>query len=152
MKAVVQRAKRAAVTLSTGERREIGAGLMVLFGAGAGDELALCQKLAEKTAKLRIFSDGDGKMNLSALDLGLEALVVSQFTLFADSKKGNRPSFIGAAPPAFANEAYEEYVAQLKAQGIKTVKTGEFGDDMLVSIENDGPVTIILDTEEWQRQ
>ncbi len=149
MKLVIQRVKRAAVVLSSGERREISNGLVVLYGASGEDSLELCDKLAEKTAKLRIFSDDEGKMNISAVDKNLSVLVVSQFTLFADTKKGNRPSFIGAAKPPFATEAYERYVEALKKFDFKEVKTGEFGDDMDIELVNDGPVTIIIDTKEW---
>ncbi|MDO4566894.1 MAG: D-aminoacyl-tRNA deacylase [Oscillospiraceae bacterium] len=151
MKLVIQRVNIASVTINGGETRSIGRGLCVLFGAGAGDGAELIPKLAEKTAKLRIFSDGEGKMNLSALELGLEVLVVPQFTLFADTKKGNRPSFTGAAEPEFAKNAFESYCAELEKYSLKKLERGEFGAHMLVSLENDGPVTIIMDTREWQR-
>ncbi len=149
MKLVIQRVAKASVSLSNGEKREIGEGLLVLYGTTTDDSLELCDKLAEKTAKLRIFSDDEGKMNIAAIDRNLSVLVVSQFTLFADTKKGNRPSFITAARPPFAVEAYERYVEQLKKYDFKEVKTGEFGDDMKVELVNDGPVTIIMDTKDW---
>ena len=151
MKALVQRVKYAKVTINGGEIRETGPGLLVLFGCAVGDDLNDCRKLAEKTANLRIFEDTEGKMNLSALDLGLSAMVVSQFTLLADTHKGNRPSFIEAAKPPLSVRAYESYVEILSSLGLREVKTGEFGADMQVEICNDGPVTVMLDTEEWKR-
>lgn len=126
---------------------QIGAGYMILLGVTHGDGQAEVKKLAEKTANLRVFEDDQGKMNLSALDAGAEILVISQFTLFADTKKGRRPSFTGAAPPEVAEPLVTEFVAQLRTLGIKKVETGLFGAHMLVQIENDGPVTIILDTQ-----
>ena len=107
MKALVQRVKYARVTINGKETRKTGPGLLVLFGCAAGDDLDTCRKLAEKTANLRIFDDSEGKMNLSALDLGLSAMVVSQFTLLADTHKGNRPSFIEAAKPPLSVPADE---------------------------------------------
>ena len=151
MKALVQRVRYARVTINGEEIRETGPGLLVLFGCAEGDDIKDCRKLAEKTANLRIFTDRQDKMNLSALELGLSAMVVSQFTLLADTKKGNRPSFIAAAKPPLAVDAYEEYVRILSSLGLKEVKTGEFGADMQVEICNDGPVTVMLDTEEWKR-
>ncbi|MBP0969728.1 MAG: D-tyrosyl-tRNA(Tyr) deacylase [Oscillospiraceae bacterium] len=151
MKALVQRVRYARVTINGEEIRETGPGLLVLFGCAEGDDIKDCRKLAEKTANLRIFTDSQDKMNLSALELGLSAMVVSQFTLLADTKKGNRPSFIAAAKPPLAVDAYEEYVRILSSLGLKEVKTGEFGADMQVEICNDGPVTVMLDTEEWKR-
>ena len=151
MKAVVQRVSEASVRVESGEVRHIGPGLMILFCAVDGDTEDLIPKLARKTAGLRIFRDENGKMNLSALELGYSALVVSQFTLAADTKKGMRPAFIRAAEPGFAKKAYERYCEELAAAGISEIKTGEFGDEMEVRIVNDGPVTIILDTEEWAR-
>ena len=151
MKALVQRVRYARVTINGEEIRETGPGLLVLFGCAEGDDIKDCRKLAEKTANLRIFTDSQDKMNLSALELGLSAMVVSQFTLLADTKKGNRPSFIAAAKPPLAVDAYEEYVRILSSLRLKEVKTGEFGADMQVEICNDGPVTVMLDTEEWKR-
>ena len=152
MKALIQRVTFCKVTIDGKEVRETGPGLLVLFGCAAGDELSDCVKLAEKTANLRIFPDGEGKMNRSVLDMGGSVMVVSQFTLLADTKKGNRPSFINAAKPPLATEAYENYVAELSKYPLKEVKTGEFGAHMAVEFCNDGPVTVLLDTEEWRRR
>ena len=149
MKAVIQRVKYASVTVESGDKRSIGPGIMVLFCAVEGDSMDMIPKFAKKTAGLRIFEDEAGKMNLSALDLGLSALVVSQFTLAANTKKGMRPSFIAAAEPEFATRAYLAFAQELRNCGIADVKTGEFGDNMAVELLNDGPVTIILDTSEW---
>lgn len=149
MKLVIQRVKNASVSVDGGERRAIARGLCVLFGAKEGDEMGIIPKLAEKTAKLRIFTDEGGKMNLCAAEIGGGVLVVPNFTLFADTKKGNRPSFIAAARPEFASAAFEAYLAELKKYEWGAFAAGEFGADMLVTIENDGPVTIIMDTEEW---
>ncbi|MEA5050947.1 MAG: D-aminoacyl-tRNA deacylase [Oscillospiraceae bacterium] len=151
MRVILQRVKSAAVTIGGGETRGIGPGLFALFCAVEGDALPLAAKLAEKTAKLRIFEDAGGKMNLSAGELGLSALVVSNFTLAADTKKGLRPSFIAAAKPPFAEAAYDAYVGALRACALKEVKTGEFGADMRIAADCDGPVTILLDTEDWKR-
>lgn len=155
MRLVIQRVKSAGISINKGEVRHMGAGLVVLFAASdtdTGDYSGhLIQKLAEKTAKIRIFSDAEGKMNLSALDLGLSVMVVSQFTLFADTKKGNRPSFSAAAEPVFAEKIYNEYVDILRGYSWKEFLTGEFGAMMTVELTNDGPVTIIIDTKEWER-
>lgn len=151
MRAVVQRVKEASVRVESGEVRSIGPGLMILFCAVEGDSEDMIPKFARKTAGMRIFKNDEGKMNLSALELGYSALVVSQFTLAADTKKGMRPAFIRAAEPVFAKQAYLRYCEELAAAGIKEIKTGEFGDEMEVRIVNDGPVTIILDTEEWAK-
>jgi len=122
----------------------IGPGLVVLLGVKTGDTEAEARWLANKIANLRIFSDQEGKFNLSALDVGGEALVVSQFTLYGDARKGRRPSFIEAAPPEVAEPLVEKFVEFLRAKGLK-VETGRFGAIMLVEIHNDGPVTIILE-------
>lgn len=151
MKAVIQRVSHASVTIDARERREIGKGLVCFFCACAGDRAEEADRLAEKTAKLRIFSDAGGKLNLSAEDLWLDCLVVSNFTLAADSKSGNRPSFTNAAEPNLAKALYERFVTSLRCYTVKNVVTGEFGADMKVELENDGPVTIILDTAEWNR-
>jgi D-tyrosyl-tRNA(Tyr) deacylase len=121
---------------------------VILLGVTHGDGPVEVKKLAEKTAHLRVFEDEQGKMNLSALDTGAEMLVVSQFTLFADAKKGRRPSFTKAAPPEMAEPLMIQFVDYLQALGVKRVETGVFGAGMLVHIENDGPVTIVLDTDE----
>jgi len=152
MRAVIQRVRSASVSVE-GEtagppklrRRRIGRGLVVLLGVGANDTEREAAWLADKTANLRIFEDAEGKMNLSVLDIGGQALVVSQFTLYGDARKGRRPSFTDAAPPEKADELYRLYVDLLKEHGVE-VQTGEFRAKMLVSIENDGPVTLILDT------
>ncbi|MDL2293249.1 D-tyrosyl-tRNA(Tyr) deacylase [Ruminococcaceae bacterium OttesenSCG-928-D13] len=150
MRALVQRVSRASVIIDGKEKREIGPGLVVLLGVKETDELSMCKKLAEKTAGLRIFDDDEGKLNVSAVDKGYSALVVSQFTLYGDTKKGKRPSFITAAKPPLSVDCYEEYLRQLKTQGLAEVQTGAFGADMQVEIHNDGPVTILLDTDEWR--
>jgi D-tyrosyl-tRNA(Tyr) deacylase len=125
----------------------VDTGLVVLIGATHQDTEAEAQKLAHKTAHLRIFEDEAGKMNLSALDVGAGILVVSQFTLYADCKKGRRPSFTKAAPPEVAEPLIEHFVDQLREAGVVRVETGVFRAYMLVEIQNDGPVTIILDTD-----
>lgn len=151
MRLVIQRVKSASVSVDGGKPRAIAAGLCVLFGVAEGDSLDVIPKLAEKTARLRIFSDDGGKMNLCASDIGGGVLVVPNFTLFADTKKGNRPSFIAAAQPGFASEAFDRYLAELKKYEWGALAAGEFGADMLVTIANDGPITIIMDTEEWSK-
>lgn len=150
MRALIQRVSRAAVTIGDGEVRSIGPGLLVLLGIHAADTVAMCQKMAEKTAFLRIFEDEEGKLNRSAAELGYAALVVSNFTLYGNTKKGKRPSFIAAAKPPLSVDCYEEYVRQLKLQGLKEVQTGEFGAEMQIELVNDGPITLMLDTEEWK--
>jgi D-tyrosyl-tRNA(Tyr) deacylase len=125
---------------------EIGAGILVLLGVGKGDSREAASYLAEKTANLRILNDGEGKMNVSLLESGGSALVVSQFTLYGEVRRGRRPGFDRAAPPAEANEFYEEYIASLKALGVR-VETGVFQAHMIVELENDGPVTILVDSE-----
>lgn len=149
MRAVIQRVKRASVSVNGGEPRAIGPGLMILLGVKDGDTLDIVPKLAEKCANLRIFEDEEGKLNRSAVELGYSALVVSNFTLYGSTKKGKRPSFIRAAKPPFATQAYDLFLELMNQQGLKEVKHGEFGADMQVDLINDGPVTIIIDTEEW---
>ena len=144
MRAVVQRVRKASVSVGGGVVGAIGPGLVVLLGVKTGDTEAEARWLANKIANLRIFSDQEGKFNLSALDVGGEALVVSQFTLYGDARKGRRPSFIEAAPPEVAEPLVEKFVEFLRAKGLK-VETGRFGAIMLVEIHNDGPVTIILE-------
>ena len=145
MRAVVQRVSRAAVHVDESVVGEIGPGLLVLLGVGQGDDDADAEYLAEKCAGLRIFEDDQGKMNRSVLDAGGAALVVSQFTLFGDARKGKRPSFTDAAPPDLANRLYERFVAGLRQAGLH-VATGRFQAMMQVSLVNDGPVTILLDS------
>jgi D-tyrosyl-tRNA(Tyr) deacylase len=146
MRAVIQRVRRARVSVDKRVVGETGAGLLVLLGVGKGDSSEAASYLAEKTANLRIFDDADGKMNVSLIESGGAALVVSQFTLYGDVRRGRRPGFERAAPPAEANRLYEEYVASLKALGVP-VETGVFQTHMAVELENDGPVTILLDSE-----
>lgn len=145
MRAVVQRVRRASVEIAGQVAGQIGPGLLVLLGAREGDTSAETCYLADKVANLRIFEDDDGKMNRSLIDTGGAALVVSQFTLYADTRKGRRPSFNLALEPIGAEKLYEEFVSLLASQGLQ-VETGRFGAKMLVSLENDGPVTIIVDT------
>ena len=152
MKAVVQRVKSSAVIVDGETIGEIGRGYNVLLGVFPDDTKKDAEILAAKIAKLRVFEDEDEKMNLSIMDIGGEVLAISQFTLCADIKKGNRPSFITAAKPEYANELYEYFMEQLRANGIKKVEHGLFGADMQVEINNDGPVTIIMDTTIWNKR
>jgi D-tyrosyl-tRNA(Tyr) deacylase len=147
MRAIVQRVKRGAVSVDGRTTGNVDTGLVVLIGATHKDTEAEAQKLAHKTANLRIFEDDAGKMNLSALDVGAGILVVSQFTLYADCRRGRRPSFTEAAPPEVAEPLIEHFVGALREAGIARVETGVFRAYMLVEIHNDGPVTIILDTD-----
>ena len=146
MRAVIQRVSRAQITIDYKETREIGQGLVVFLGVMKGDTEAQAEFLAEKVRGLRIFTDENEKMNLSLEDVDGELLVVSNFTLGTDCKKGRRPSFDMAAPPEEANALYLRFVEQLRAQGVR-VETGEFGAYMEVLVSNDGPVTLIIDTE-----
>ena len=148
MRAILQRVQHGHVTIDNNIVGQIGPGYVILIGVTHGDGPAEVKKLAEKTVHLRVFEDDQGKMNLSALDTGAEMLVISQFTLYADTRKGRRPSFTTAAPPDAAEPLVAQYVAQLQALGVKKVATGVFGAHMQVHIENDGPVTVILDTDE----
>jgi D-tyrosyl-tRNA(Tyr) deacylase len=127
---------------------EIGQGLVILLGAGHGDGQPEADRLADKIANLRIFADAEDKTNLSILDVGGEALVVSQFTLYADCRKGRRPSFVRAALPDLAAPLVDHFAERLRQAGIARVETGEFGAMMLVEIHNDGPFTILLDTDD----
>ena len=147
MKALLQRVTRASVSLGNEEVGRIGRGLVVFLGVANEDTERDVQYLAQKIVNLRIFSDKAGKFNLSALDIGGELLLVSQFTLLADTRKGRRPSFIEAAPPAQAEELFEYFVEQARATGLR-VETGRFQAYMQVEIHNDGPVTILLDSRE----
>jgi D-tyrosyl-tRNA(Tyr) deacylase len=146
MRAVLQRVRRAKVTVEGEATGEIGAGWLVLLGVAPDDNQKQVEWLADKIANLRAFADDDGKMNRSVLDVGGSVLAVSQFTLYADCRKGRRPSFIGAALPAVAEPLYEAFVIALKALGVP-VATGRFAADMQVELVNDGPVTIVLDSE-----
>ena len=149
MKLVVQRVKNANVVIENKTVGEIKQGFMVLLGVAPTDTKEIADFLVQKLIKLRVFEDENQKMNLSIQDIDGELLIVSQFTLYADCNHGNRPSFIGAAAPDMANELYEYFVEQCKKQNIKKVATGEFGADMQVSLQNDGPVTIILEKDEF---
>lgn len=149
MRAVIQCVRKADVSVNGGEPRAIGPGIVILLGVKDTDTLDIVPKLAEKCANLRVFPDEEGKLNNSAVDLGYSALVVSNFTLYGDTKKGKRPSYITAAKPPLSIDAYELFLAEMEKQGLKEVKHGEFGADMLVNIANDGPVTIVIDTDQW---
>ncbi|MCC8164959.1 MAG: D-tyrosyl-tRNA(Tyr) deacylase [Planctomycetes bacterium] len=150
MRAVVQRVSEASVTVDGVVTGKIDNGFLVLLGVTAADTSEQVRVLAGKIARLRVFRDAQEKMNLSLLDTGGKALVVSQFTLYADVTKGNRPSFIHAAPPEQANSLYEEFCAALGELGIG-VEKGVFGAHMDVRLLNDGPVTICLDTDIWKK-
>jgi len=147
VKALLQRVTGASVSVAGEVVGRIGRGLVVFVGVANGDTEKDAQYLAQRTVNLRIFSDEAGRFNLSALDIKGELLVVSQFTLLADTKKGRRPSFIEAAPPAQAEELFNQFVKQARATGLK-VETGRFQQYMQVEIHNDGPVTILLDSRE----
>jgi D-tyrosyl-tRNA(Tyr) deacylase len=147
MRALLQRVTNGRVTIEGRVKGEIGNGLVILLGVGAGDTEAEIEPLANKIANLRIFTDSEGKFNLSAMDVKAEMLVVSQFTLYADCRKGRRPSFTDAARPEIASPLCDSFVEKLRALGFK-VETGEFQADMLVEIHNAGPVTIWLDTDD----
>ncbi|MBP3706805.1 MAG: D-tyrosyl-tRNA(Tyr) deacylase [Clostridia bacterium] len=149
MKAVVQRVKCADVKIDGQKVGSCNEGYMILFCAVEGDEVEDISLLAKKVAMLRIFCDENDKMNKSILDVGGEILCISQFTLAADTKKGNRPSFIKAMPVEKASQFYDEFCEELLKLGVKKVDKGIFGADMQVSLINDGPVTICLDTDIW---
>lgn len=151
MKAVIQRVESAAVRVDGKTVGSCGKGYMILFGAALGDTEAEAELLAKKTANLRVFCDENGKMNKSILDIDGGVLAVSQFTLCADVKKGNRPSFIGALEPKSAERLYDLYCEKLKELGVKRVEKGIFGADMKVELINDGPVTILFDTDIWRK-
>ena len=147
MKALLQRVGRASVSVAGEEVGRIGRGLVVFLGVANGDTEKDAQYLVQKITNLRIFADAEDRFNLSALDIGGELLLVSQFTLLADARKGRRPSFIEAAPPAQAEKLFEYFVEQMRASGLK-VATGRFQQYMQVEIHNDGPVTILLDSRD----
>ncbi|MFH0792699.1 MAG: D-aminoacyl-tRNA deacylase [bacterium] len=151
MRAVLQRVKRAQVTVGGEVVGRIERGLLVLAGVAQGDADADLDAMAAKIVNLRIFADENNKFNLSLLDVGGALLVVSQFTLFADCRKGRRPSFLGAAPPAEASALFDRFVAKLRALGAP-VQTGVFQAMMEVELVNDGPVTIMLDSEEFGKE
>ena len=145
MRVVLQRVKSASVEVEDEMISEVGLGLLLLVGVASGDGKAEANWLAEKLAGLRIFNDKKGKMNLSVRDVGGEILAVSQFTLLADTKKGKRPSFVGAASPEEAEPLFDYLCERLRAAGVVSVKTGSFGAMMSVTLVNDGPVTIVLE-------
>lgn len=147
MKAVIQRVARASVTIDQQVFSHIAAGLLIFLGVEHADQEDDIEWLVKKIANLRIFNDVNGIMNLSLLETGGEAIVVSQFTLHARTKKGNRPSYVDAAPPTVSVPLYERFVQQLSDEIGKPVATGQFGADMKVDLLNDGPVTIIIDTK-----
>jgi D-tyrosyl-tRNA(Tyr) deacylase len=147
VKALVQRVSRASVSIGGEEVGRIGRGLVVFLGVADGDTEKDAQYLVQKIINLRIFADAEDRFNLSAVDIGGELLLVSQFTLLADARKGRRPSFIEAAPPAQAEKLFEYFVTQVRASGLK-VATGRFQQYMQVEIHNDGPVTVMLDSRD----
>ncbi len=144
MRAVLQRVRKAKVAVDEKPVAEIGPGFLVLLGVGRSDNETTCRNLASRTARLRIFDDENGRMNLSLLDTNGAALVVSQFTLYADTSKGLRPSFTDACEPDRARELYERFASELGYMGV-TTRTGQFGARMQVSLVNDGPVTLVLE-------
>lgn len=148
MRALLQRVRRAEVSVDGQPVGRADAGYLILLGVKIGDTEQEARFLAKKTAELRVFTDAEGKMNLSLLDVGGSALVVSQFTLYADCKKGRRPAFVNAERPPLSEDLYLRYIDFLREAGVEQVETGAFGAHMLVSLENDGPVTILLDTDE----
>jgi D-tyrosyl-tRNA(Tyr) deacylase len=151
MRVVVQRVRKGRVSVAGQTLGEIGPGLVILLGVGHGDGPTEADRLATKIANLRIFADAEGKTNLSVLDVDGEALVISQFTLYADCRKGRRPSFIDAALPDVAAPLVDYFADQLRQAGIRRVETGEFGAFMLVEIHNDGPFTIFLGSDDLKQ-
>ena len=152
MKAVIQRVNKSSVSVDGEVKGSVGKGFNVLLGVMNGDAESQAELLAAKISKLRVFEDEAGKMNKCVTDIGGEILVVSQFTLCADIKKGNRPSFTDSAPPDEANRLYEYFCSKLLENGVSKVETGVFAADMKVEIENDGPVTIVMDTDIWDKR
>jgi D-tyrosyl-tRNA(Tyr) deacylase len=150
MRVVLTRVRSASVAIDGNVVGKIGKGFLILLGVGPQDTEKECRYLAEKALGLRVFEDENGKMNLSLDEVGGKVIVVSNFTLCADCKHGRRPSFINAQRPVQANELYEYFIKRLKFYGVPEVGTGVFGGDMQVHIQNDGPVTLILDTDEWK--
>ena len=148
MRVLLQRVSHASVSVDGEVKGSVEQGFLVLLGVKVGDTEKEAQFLAKKVAELRVFTDSEDKMNLSLLDIGGGALVVSQFTLYADCKKGRRPAFIHAERPPVANELYERFVELLRENGVNHVETGVFGAHMMIDLVNDGPVTIMLDTDE----
>lgn len=146
MRVVIQRVTSSSVTINSSETRSIGPGLTILLGVTESDTNEDINWLVRKIAQLRIFADENGVMNISVADIKGSILVISQFTLYASTKKGNRPSYIRSAAPDIAEPLYQRFIERLQEETGLEIKTGEFGADMLVSIQNDGPVTIIIDT------
>lgn len=151
MKAVIQRVTKAKVTVEGEVTGEIGTGFLVLLGVTEDDTEKEMKLLAKKVSEIRIFTDENDKMNLSLDKVDGEVLVVSQFTLCADLSHGRRPSFIKSAKPDIANDLYEKFCEELRTLGVRKVATGIFGADMKVELLNDGPVTIIMNTDDWKR-
>lgn len=151
MKAVIQRVTRASVTVDGKVTGKIGKGFLVLLGVMQGDGEDEMKLIAKKVSEIRIFEDENEKMNLSLGNVDGEVLVVSQFTLCADLSHGRRPSFINSAPPAIANELYEKFCEELRNLGVSKVAQGVFAADMAVELVNDGPVTIVMNTDEWKK-
>ncbi len=147
MRLLVQRVKKASVTVESEVVGKIDSGFLILVGVAPEDDEIICEKMAQKVSAMRVFEDADGKMNKSVADIGGSFLAVSQFTLYADCRKGNRPSFTGACEPQKANRLYECFCAKTEELGIKTAR-GVFGADMQVELINDGPVTVMLDSDE----
>lgn len=151
MRVVAQRAASGSVSWEEAGARKvatIGPGLVLLVGAGPDDDETIVRRMADKLIDLRVFADDAGRMNLSLIDVKREALIVSQFTLFADMSRGRRPSLLGAGDPKRAEELYEAFVARFRERGIQA-QTGSFGAVMRVSIENEGPVTLVLSSDDW---
>lgn len=152
MRAVVQRVSGASVAVSGETVGKCGRGFLILLGVAKGDTEADADVLAAKLSKLRVFEDGNGKMNLSLSDIGGELLIISNFTLYADCRHGNRPDFLMAEAPAEANRLYEYFTDRIKTLSGCPTETGVFGADMKVSIENDGPVTLVIDSPELMKK
>ncbi|MBR2152734.1 MAG: D-tyrosyl-tRNA(Tyr) deacylase [Clostridia bacterium] len=152
MKAIIQRVSSASVKVDGEFTGKIDTGFLILLGVNVEDTEKEAKLLAQKVSKLRIFTDSDDKMNLSLLDIKGSALVVSNFTLCADASHGNRPSYMNAARPEKAEPLYELFCEELKSNGVDTVEKGIFGADMKVELLNDGPVTLILDTDDWKKK
>lgn len=150
MKVVVQRVKRATIIIDEKIERSIENGLFLLVGVAEGDDITQADLLAKKCVELRIFDDENGNLNLSAVDLKKDILIVSNFTLYANTQKGRRPSFVKAARPPIAVDCYNAFIDAIKKYPIGNVQTGEFGAYMEITAVNDGPVTIILDPDEWK--
>ena len=151
MRAVLTRVKSASVAVDGKTIGQIGQGFLILLGITHEDTEAQAVKLADKLVGLRIFEDEDGKLNRSAVELDYSALVVSNFTLYGDTSRGKRPSFIHAARGELAVPCYEKFLEEMSHQGLKDLQHGEFGADMKIDLVNDGPVTIVIDTDEWKK-